>query len=113
MECGRGHGCPEKRIVDLQVVPVGDGQMESAERVNVHSLTNVVENVQGDSRADSQIIVSHLLGESLDVLDDSGLRQLFENAPVEFGTVLEGEGLRLMLEELLLVSLYRKRDRFG
>ena len=33
--------------------------------------------------------MSHLLGESLDVLDDSRLRQLIENGPVEFGTVLE------------------------
>ena len=35
--------------------------------------------------------MSHLLGESLDVPDYSGLRQLIENAPEEFGTVLEEE----------------------
>ena len=36
-----------------------------------------------------RFFVSHLLGESLEVLDDSGLRQLIENVPVEFGSGLE------------------------
>ena len=35
--------------------------------------------------------MSHLLCESLEVLDDGGLRQLMENVPVEIGTGLEGE----------------------
>ena len=34
------------------------------------------------SHDESQNIVSHLLGESLEALDDSGLRQLIENVPV-------------------------------
>ena len=33
--------------------------------------------------------MNHLLGESLEVLDYRGLRQLIENVPVEFGTGLE------------------------
>ena len=89
VECGVSHESPEKRIVvDLQIMPVGEVHVESAEGVNVHNLTDVVENVQGDSRDDSQIIVSHSFGGSLDVLDDSGLRQIIENVPAEFGTVL-------------------------
>ena len=72
-------------------MPVGEVHMESAERVIVPNLINVVESVQDDTRDDSHIIMSHLLGEGLDVLDDSELRQLIENAPVEFGTVLEEE----------------------
>ena len=88
VECGGGGSeCPEKRIVDLQVMPVGEVHMESPKRINVPNLTNVVESVEGDS----QIIVSHLLGEILEVLDDSRLRQMIENAPVDFGNVLEGE----------------------
>ena len=59
---------------------------ESTQGVVVPSLPNAVENVQDVSHDESQIIVSHLLVESLDVLDDSGIRQLIENVPVEFGT---------------------------
>ena len=55
-------------------------------------MTRVVESVQGDNDDDSHNIVSHVLGENLDLVEKSGLRQLIENAPVEFGTVLEGEG---------------------
>ena len=47
--------------------------------------------MQGVSHDESQIIVSHLLGESLEVIDDSGLRQLIENVPVEFGSGLVEE----------------------
>ena len=54
-------------------------------------MTNVIESMQVDSRDDSHVVVSHLLGESLDVLDDNGSRQLIENAPLEFGTVLQEE----------------------
>ena len=45
--------------------------------------------MQGVSHDESQIIVSHLLGESLEVLDESGLRQLIENVPVESGSGLD------------------------
>ena len=38
--------------------------------------------MEGVSQDESQTIVSHLLGESLEALDDSGLRQLIENVPV-------------------------------
>ena len=54
-------------------------------------MTDVVESVLGDSHDDSHIIMIHLLGESLDVLDDGGLRQLTETVPVEFGTGLVEE----------------------
>ena len=47
--------------------------------------------MQGVSHYESQIVVSLLLGESLEVLDDSGLRQLIENVPVEFGNGLDEE----------------------
>ena len=86
-------------------MPVGEVHMESAESVKVNKLTNIVESVQSVGRDNGNTIVSHSLVESLDVLDDSGLRQLIENAQAEFGTVLEEKGLQLMLEELLLVSL--------
>ena len=65
--------------------------MESVERINVPDLSNIVERFQGDSRADSDNILSHLLDERLDVLHDSGLRQLIENAPAEFRTGLDEE----------------------
>ena len=65
--------------------------MESAKRINIPSLTNIGESVEGDGCDDSHTLVSPLLGESLDVLDDSGLRQLIENAQVEFATRLEEE----------------------
>ena len=77
--------------------------MGSAERIKVPNLTHVVECIQSDSCDDSHI-VSHSLGDNLDVLDDSGLRQLNDKAPVEFGTGLEK---KTMLEELLLLSLQK------
>ena len=64
---------------------------ESSEGVVVPDLPNVVESKEDVGHHESQIIVSLLLGESLEVLDDSGLRQLFDNVPVEFGTRLEEE----------------------
>ena len=55
-------------------MPVGEDHVESAERFNVHNLSKSVESVQGNNRDDSHSIVSQLLGENLDVLDDKGLR---------------------------------------
>ena len=52
-------------------------------------MTNAVESVQEDSRDDSHIVVSHLLGEGLEVFDDSQLQRLIENAPGESTMVLE------------------------
>ena len=72
-------------------MPVCEIRKESIEGVIVPNLTNVVESVEDVSHDESQIIVSQLLGESLAVLDDSGLRQLIENVPVELGTGLEEE----------------------
>ena len=91
MECGGADESPEKKIFDLEGMPVCEVHMESAEGVSVSDLPNVAESVQDDSGVESHYIMSHFLGESLDVLDDSGLRQLIQNAPVEFGTVLEEE----------------------
>ena len=91
VECGGGYESSEKRVVYLQVMPVGEVHVEPTDRFNVPNLTNVVENVKDHSRDDSDIIVSHLLSESLDVLDDSRLQQLLENAPVGFVTELEEE----------------------
>ena len=70
-------------------MPVCEVHMKSIEGVIVPNLPNVAESVQDDNLDESHIIVSHLLSESLDVLEYSGLRQLTENAHVEFGTVLE------------------------
>ena len=72
-------------------MPVCEIRQESTEGVNVPNLPNVVESVQNVSHVESQIIVSQFLGESLEVLDDSGLRQLIENVPVQFETGLEEE----------------------
>ena len=85
-ECSDGGESPEKRLVELEVMPVCEFRKESAEGVVVPILPNVVESMQGVSHDESQIIVSHSFGESLEVLDDSGLRQLIETVPVEFGS---------------------------
>ena len=66
-------------------MPVGEIQQGSTD------VPNVAENVQEVSHDESQIIVSHLLGGSLEVLDDSELRQLVENAPVQSETELSEE----------------------
>ena len=81
----------QRRLADLEVMPLCENRQESTRGVVVPNLPNIVESVQTVSHDESQIIVSHLLGESLEVLDDNGLRQLFENVPVEFETGLEEE----------------------
>ena len=80
VKCAGNDESPEKRRVDLQVMPVGEVLMENADMVNVQNLTKIIGSLQGDGRDDSHIIVSHSLGESLDVLDDSEIRQLIEIA---------------------------------
>ena len=80
-----GGESPEKRLIELEVMPVGEIQQGSTD------VPNVVENVQEVSHDESQIIVSQLLGGSLEVLDDSELRQLIENAPVQSETELSEE----------------------
>ena len=62
VECRGSHESSERRLVDLQVKPVGEVHMESAEKVNVHIFINFVESVQGDSRDNSHIIMTHSLG---------------------------------------------------
>ena len=91
VECGGSLESPEKKIGDIQVMPVGEVSVESAEKVNVLNLTNILESVQCVSPDDSHIIVSPLISESLDVLDDCEVQQLVEIAPVQFAIVLEGE----------------------
>ena len=91
VECSVGGGSPEKRLADLEVSPVCEIRKESTEGVVVPNLRNVVESVEDVSHDESQIIVSQLLGESLEVLDDSGIRQLIDIVPEEFGTGLEEE----------------------
>ena len=91
VKCSGSSESPEKKLVDLEVMQVCEIRKESTEGVPVPNLPNVVKSVQGVSHDESQTIMSHLLGKSLDVLDDSGLRQLIENVPVEFGTGLEEE----------------------
>ena len=95
VECSGGGGgggeSPDKKLADLEVMPFCEIRMESTEGVVVLNLPNVVEGVRDVGHDEGEIIVSHLLGGSLDVLDDSGLRQLIENIPVEFGAGLEEE----------------------
>ena len=90
MECISDES-PEKRLADLKSMPVCETRKESIEGVVVPNLPIVVESLQDVSHDESQIIESLLLGESMDVLDDSRLPQLIENFLVEFGTELEGE----------------------
>ena len=90
-ECNDGGESPEKRLVELEVKPVCEIRKESIEGVGVTNLPNAVEKVQDVNHDESQIIVSHLLGESLEGLDESGLRQLIENVPEPFETGLEEE----------------------
>ena len=91
VECSVCGESPEKRLTDLEVMPNCEILQESTEGVDVPNLPNVVESVQIFSHDEIQIIVSQLLGESLEVLDDSGLRQLIENVPVQIETGLEEE----------------------
>ena len=94
-------------------MPVCEVHMESAEGVIVPDLPHVVEIVQGDGRDESQNIVSHLLGESLDVPDDSGLRQLIENVPAEFGAVLEEERSTFVVGGVKTGQFTENVDLFG
>ena len=90
-ECSDGGGSPEKRLVELDVMLVCEFRKESIEGVGVTNLPDAVERVQDVSHVESQIVVSHLLGESLEGLDESGLHQLIQNVPEPFETGLEEE----------------------
>ena len=90
-ECSDGGGSPEKRLIELEVMAVCEIHKESAEGVDVTNFPNAAERVQDVIHDESHIIVSHLLGESLEGLDESGLRQLIENVPEPFETGLEQE----------------------
>ena len=90
-ECSDGSESPEKRLVELKVMPVCEIRKELAEGVDVTNLPTAAERVQYVSHDESQIIVSHLLGRSSEGLDESGLRQLIENVPKPFETGLEEE----------------------
>ena len=86
---------PEKRIVELELMPVCEIRKESVEGVDVTNLPNVAESVQDVSHDES-----HLLGGSLEGLDESGLRQLIENVPEQFGTGLEEERSKAVVGEV-------------
>ena len=90
-ECSVGGDSPEERLVELEVMPICEIRKESVEGVDVTNLPNAAERVRDVSHDESQIIVSHLLGESLEGLDESGLRQLIENVPEPLETGLEEE----------------------
>ena len=90
-ECSYDGESPEKRLVELEVLPVCEIRKESVEGVDVTNLPNAAERVQYVSHDESQNIVSHLLGERLEGLDKSGLRQLIENGLEPFETRLEEE----------------------
>ena len=91
VEFSGGGESSEKRLANLEVMPICEIRKESIKGVVVPNLPNAVESVQDVSHDESPNILSHLLGESLEVLDDSGLRHLIENVAVEFGTGLEEE----------------------
>ena len=99
-EYSDGGESPEKKLIKLEVMPVCEIRQESTGRVDVTNLSTVVENVQNVGRDESPIIVSHLLGEGLEVLDESGLRQLIENVPEEFETGLEEERSEAVVGEV-------------
>ena len=90
-ECSDGGESPEKKLGELEVMPVCEIRKESIEGVGVTNLPNAAEMIQDISHDESQIIVRHLLGESSEGLDESGLRQLIENVPEPFETGLEEE----------------------
>ena len=81
-DCSDGGESSEKRLIELEVMPVCEIRKGSAEGGVEPKLANVVESMEGVSHDESQNIVSHLLGESLEASDDTGLRQLIENIPV-------------------------------
>ena len=62
VECSDGVESPEKRLADLEVMPVCEFRKESTKGVVVPNLLNVVEGVEDVSRKESQIIVNQLLG---------------------------------------------------
>ena len=74
-EYSDGGESPEKRLVELEVMPVCEIRKESIEGVGLTNLPNACERVQDVSHDESQIIVSNLLGESLEGLDENGLRR--------------------------------------
>ena len=90
-ECSDGSESLAKRRIELEVMPVCEIRKESAGGVDVTNLPNAAERAQYVGHDESQIIVSHLRGESLEGLDESGLRQLVENVPEPFETGLEEE----------------------
>ena len=90
-EFSDGGESPEKRLLELEVMPVCEIRKESVEGVDVTNLPNAAERVQDVSQDESQLIVSDLLGESLEGLDESGLHQLIEDVPEPFETGSEEE----------------------
>ena len=62
----------EKKIVELQAMPVDGKEGESTEVVQDQQLTTVVEAVESSNFDHSRIVMSGLLRENMDVLHDSG-----------------------------------------
>ena len=102
MKCSVGG---EKILTDLEAMPVFEIRQESIEGVDVPNFPNVFESAQNVRHVESQIIVSHLFDESLEVLDDSGLRQLIEKVPVQFESGLEQERSKVVMEGVGIVQL--------
>ena len=68
---------------------LADAEVGSTERFQGQHLTTDVEAVQISSGDYNRVVMSGFLGESLNVLDDSGLQHLIENDPGDFRTMLE------------------------
>ena len=66
----------EEKIVELQVMPADEIEGESTEVMPGQLLTTVDEGVERANIDDSRFAMSGFLGESLDVLDDTGLKDL-------------------------------------
>ena len=64
-------------------------------------MTTVAAGVEGGSIGDSRIVMSDFLGESLNVLDDSGLHHLIVKDPVGLRTILEEGASPTEIEEVI------------
>ena len=100
------HGSSEQKLTDLQVVSVKEVRRIGHDRVK-HS-TVVAE---GTKRADSEasdVVLSHFVGQHLNVLEDSEIQRLIDDNPVEFRTCWKEEKRRLEQRRLYLVTRQKK-----
>ena len=93
------HGSSEQKLTDLKVVSVKEVRRIGHDRVK-HS-TVVAE---GTKRADSEasdVVLSHFVGQHLNVLEDSEIQRLIDDNTVEFRTLLEGRETTIRAKKTL------------